>query len=436
MSRKIDPKNTAKDEDEDKDFALTVPDEIHQRIEQLAVEHHLTTGEIVTRLLQRAVDDYKNGRMRLLIQEDATGQRHVVGVGTNKLRAKRSCGRLRCLQCERKQQEIRIMDIERAGQFALGQLLVEMPKASFRARKCFAAPRPALRYYGSKWRLAPWIISHFPPHVCYVEPFGGGANVLLSKPPSTIEVYNDLDDDVVNFFAVLRERPGELIRAIELTPFARAELVAAYEPCDDDPSTSSPVSAALAQAGQALEQARRFYVRAWQGRSGPTAGKPGGWRFQVTEARGKHNVRGEWNATAHLWQIAARLKQVYVECDNALVVIHRYDTPNTLFYCDPPYVQSARARRWRGCAYRSEMSDDAHRELAAALHHIRGMAVISGYSSPLYDELYDSWRCVQTRSRTEAHTTKVERLWLSPGIDARTPQLRLALENATRRIET
>jgi len=79
MSRKIDPKNTAKDEDEDKDFALTVPDEIHQRIEQLAVEHHLTTGEIVTRLLQRAVDDYKNGRMRLLIQEDATGQRHVVG---------------------------------------------------------------------------------------------------------------------------------------------------------------------------------------------------------------------------------------------------------------------------------------------------------------------------------------------------------------------
>lgn len=272
------------------------------------------------------------------------------------------------------------------------------------------ALRPALRYYGSKHRLALWIIGHFPPHVCYVEPYGGGAGVLLSKPLSTVEVYNDLDDDVVNFFTVLRGRPNDLIRAIEMTPFARAELAAACEPCDNE-----------------LERARHFYVRAWQGRSGPTAGKPGGWRFQVTEARGKHNLRDEWNATAHLWQLAARLKQVYVECDAALAVIRRYDTPDTLFYCDPPYVQAARSRRWKGCAYRNEMSDEQHRELAEALWGIRGMAIVSGYPSALYDELYGGWTKTQRRAHTEAHTFKTECLWLSPNVDARTHQLRLAL---------
>lgn len=89
--------------------------------------------------------------------------------------------------------------------------------------------RPVLRYFGSKWRLAPWIISHFPKHHGYVEPFGGGCNLLLRKPPSKVEVYNDLDGDVVNFFRVLREKMPELLRAIELTPYSRQEMLAARD---------------------------------------------------------------------------------------------------------------------------------------------------------------------------------------------------------------
>ena len=89
--------------------------------------------------------------------------------------------------------------------------------------------RPALRYHGGKWNLASWIISHFPVHECYVEPFGGAASVLLQKSRSPLEVYNDLDGRVVSFFSVLRERPDELARLLSLTPYARAEYELSYE---------------------------------------------------------------------------------------------------------------------------------------------------------------------------------------------------------------
>src|SRR5574343_303278 len=96
--------------------------------------------------------------------------------------------------------------------------------------------RPALRYFGGKFRLAPWIISQFPPHTVYVEPFGGGGSVLLRKLPAYHEVYNDLDGDVVNFFRVLREQPDELLRAIDLTPYSREEQRQAFD-ANDEPSS-------------------------------------------------------------------------------------------------------------------------------------------------------------------------------------------------------
>lgn len=272
--------------------------------------------------------------------------------------------------------------------------------------------RPALRYFGGKWRLAPWIISHFPEHQVYVEPYGGSAAVLLRKTPCVTETFNDLDRSVVAFFKVLRERPADLIRAIDLTPFSRAEYELAREPCDDE-----------------LEAARRLYVLSYQQRGGARHGRRGGWRF----GKLNHNAKGsraivQWQDVGHLWAVALRLKLVQIECDDALAVIRRYDTDRTLFYLDPPYVQSARNERWRFHAYHHELSDDQHRELAAVLHAIKGMAIVSGYPSPLYEEIYRGWETRTCRAVTDASQNVTECLWLNPAAAARAKQLRLPTE--------
>lgn len=275
--------------------------------------------------------------------------------------------------------------------------------------------RPALKYHGGKWRLASWIIAQFPPHSTYVEPFGGGASVLLQKKPVGIEVYNDLDRLVVNFFRVLRERPDELIRAIDLTPFSREEHTAseqAYTMETDDP----------------LELARVFYVRIWQSFGSGTRHNLSGWKYQRNPKVDRSQYR-DWNNIAHLWDIVDRLKNCYIECDDGMKVIERFDTPDTLFYVDPPYVWSSRAEGRRGYAH--ELSDEQHIELSKLLHRVKGMVVLSGYKTELYDTLYADWRCLLHESRTLVSGQKgskqiaMEYLWLSPNAEAKQTQLRL-----------
>lgn len=268
--------------------------------------------------------------------------------------------------------------------------------------------RPALRYFGGKWRLGPWIISHFPAHRCYVEPFAGGASVLLQKVPAAAEVLNDLDGTVVNFWRVLRERTEEFLHAVELTPFSRAEVDAAYEPASDP-----------------LESARRFYIRSWQSRGGPRAQWRTGWRFARRPRHNDTDPLDIWHQTDHLWDIAARLKGAQIECDDALAVIRRFDSPCTLFYVDPPYLASVRSERWAEKAYAHEMTDAQHIALAELLRSIKGMAIVSGYQGPLYKDLYAGWPMAANRTVTDAATERTEVLWLSPNIAQQ--QGRLAL---------
>lgn len=273
--------------------------------------------------------------------------------------------------------------------------------------------RPALRYFGGKWRLAQWVIGHFPAHTCYVEPFGGGASVLIQKPPAFVEIYNDLNDLVVNFFRVLRDRPGELERAIDLTPYSRQEYIESQE-WHADP----------------LERARRFAVWCWQGRGRGGVKESGGWRFMRSESRGQTPC-DDWNNMQHLLQIAERFKYVQIEQSDALRVIETYDTPETLFYVDPPYVPETRALRWRSSAYLHDMSDDDHRRLAERLQAAKGMVVLSGYPNTLYDDLYAGWMKASTTARRDAlakHQKATEVIWMNEAARSGIAQRQIAFD--------
>lgn len=235
----------------------------------------------------------------------------------------------------------------------------------------------------------------FPPHETYVEPFGGAASVLLQKPISRQEVYNDLDGDIVNFFRALREYPKDLVRAIQFTPYARRELELARQPGD----------------GDCVERARRFYVMCWMSFGAATRRAPSGWRI-IKELKGWGKSPVEmWNNTDHLPKIAQRLKQVYFESQDALQVIQRWDSPTTFFYIDPPYPHSTRTG---DSDYSHEMTDQQHRDLAALLHDIKGSAIISSNPSALYDELYKSWSVHTFDERGLRNVPRTERFWLSP----------------------
>ena len=274
---------------------------------------------------------------------------------------------------------------------------------------------PPLRYHGSKWRLAPWIISHFPTHRTYCEPFAGGAGVLLRKAPSEVEIYNDLDARVVNFFHVARNHPAELMTQLLLTPYARAEAVACREP------SANPI-----------EDARRSCAASWQLFGGGQGQWHTGFRVQRPNSA---------NCTTAIWQrlplqlpaVAARLRRVHIENLDALECIRRYDSPSTLFYLDPPYLPELRSN-WRKTAYRHEATPADHAQLAQVLQQIAGMAIVSGYPSRLYANLYAGWTYVTTATRTDRGVSVTESLWISPNA-AQVAQASLFNPNQIRRSE-
>lgn len=250
-------------------------------------------------------------------------------------------------------------------------------------------------YFGSKQRIADWIVSLLPDHGHYVEPFAGGLSVLLAKPRSAMETVNDLDGELMTFWRVLRDRPDELLRACMLTPHGRAELAATWDPTDDE-----------------LELSRRIWSRLAQGRSGTLRNT--GWRHYIDPAGSSTSMPGYLEAYAdRLASAAERLHGVSLEALPALEVIARYGArPNVLLYVDPPYLGTTRG--W-GNNYRCEMKTDAeHRALAAALADCQAQVVLSGYDSPLYLELFNGWHRYEVQTMTgNAKTAKdrTEVLW-------------------------
>jgi len=271
-----------------------------------------------------------------------------------------------------------------------------------------APERPVVRWLGGKYRLAPWIISHFPRHRVYLEPFGGGGSVLLRKERAYNEIYNDLDGEVVNIFRVLRgNRSGELLEALRLTPYAREEYWAAFEPCDDE-----------------VERARRAIVRSHMGHGtgGNRLDRPTG--FRVDGKSGTTNVAGEWADLPDAFMATiARLRGVTIQQIDAFELIRRYDDPKVLIYLDPPYLPATRSTKSRKPGekyhtYAHEMTVEEHMELLDLIRQLRAMVIISGYPDPIYDDMLAGWQKRTTDARAHQNSARTECIWINPAARA------------------
>lgn len=251
---------------------------------------------------------------------------------------------------------------------------------------------PVLRYPGSKWRLARWIVSHFPPHTVYLEPFFGSGAVFFTKPPSKVETINDLDGRVVNLFRVIRERPEALAALVEMTPWAREEYYVSYD-----------------LTGDPLEDARRFLVRCWQAQAARIASRTG-WRHDVQGSPGVPAALLWAQLPKRILAVADRLKYAQIEQQPALELVPRYAYPQVLIYADPPYPMSTRTGRLYAC----EMSDEEHSALLDVLDAHPGPVVLSGYACELYDSRLRHWTRTTRRALAEKGNIAEEVLWLNP----------------------
>jgi DNA adenine methylase len=247
-----------------------------------------------------------------------------------------------------------------------------------------------LRYFGGKVLMARKIIGLFPSHDAYIEPYAGGAAVLLAKPRCKLEVYNDLDGDVVNLFRVLREHRDALAEAVALTPFARAEHELAYQPC------SNPI-----------ERARRTLIRSHFGFGSNGIHKPTGFRAAGLRS-GLLPVHNWTTIPDAIKETAERLRGVVIENRPALQVMATHDSPTALFYVDPPYLHDTRDRTSR---YEHEMTGEEHGAMLQALLGLKGRVILSGYASPLYDDALTGWRRIELKAHADGKRDRVEVLW-------------------------
>ena len=255
--------------------------------------------------------------------------------------------------------------------------------------------RPIMRYLGGKWRIAPWIIAHFPKHRTYIEPFGGGGSVLLRKSRAHCEIYNDLHGEVVNLFRVARDHGDELRRLISLTPYARDEFLLSYQVASDP-----------------VEQARRTVVRSYFGYGSDSVSR--GWMsgFRHNTNQNRTVASQDWASFPDAFSgIIERLRGVVIENRDAREVMIPHDRPDTLFYIDPPYLPATRSR---GGRYRHEMNEDDHIALAEFLRGLTGMVVLSGYDSLLYSELYSDWPVEKKAARDGSGNRRIECIWINP----------------------
>lgn len=258
-------------------------------------------------------------------------------------------------------------------------------------------------YYGSKQRLAARIVTELPPHNAWVDAFCGSAAVTLAKRPVPIEIINDINGDIVNFFRNLRDNPKEMCRQIRLTPYAREELLQTRIP---EANLSG------------IERARRFFVAAMMAINGCFGDAKGGFSFSNSYTRRGMEARvSRWTAMPeHLELVAERLKLIRIENKDALQLFQNFTRrPASLVYLDPPYL----ADRTRGYDH-DEKSREFHERLLKVANDAKCMVLISGYKNDLYNDHLTpakGWRKREIKTTTRGHNGKdskrVEIIWFN-----------------------
>ena len=263
-----------------------------------------------------------------------------------------------------------------------------------------------INWYGGKYYMKDKIIELFPPHKIYIEGFGGAAHILLHKTRSEIEVYNDLDEGLYLFFKLLRDDNTRdiLISKIQLTPYSRKEF---YE-CRDN----------WKYQDDEIEKARMFYVKTMQSFSG--VGQS--WSYSKNKSsRGISQAVRQFlgNVDENMLDVINRLREIQIENLDIIDLIEKYDSKESLFYLDPPYVAETRVK---AKVYNKEMPLDKHKELIDKLIGVQGMVILSGYDNPVYDKLTNNgWskinigeyknRCRDSKGKKTK--TKEEYVWIN-----------------------
>lgn len=250
-----------------------------------------------------------------------------------------------------------------------------------------------IKYPGSKWSIAQWIISFFPEHHSYLEPFFGSGAVLFNKPRSNIETVNDLDGEVVNFFEWVKKDPEKLAKEVFFTPYSRQIYEEAFFKVPKDN----------------FERAVCFLIKLQMGHGFRTKGEKVGWKHDV-QGREKAYAAKDWcTLPDRLIEATERLRNVQIECRPAVDTIINHNFENVLIYADPPYMLQTR----HGRQYAKEMTDADHEKLLDALLAHKGPALVSGYDSDLYNEMLHGWHKEETVCYSQINTKKRELLWMN-----------------------
>lgn len=257
-----------------------------------------------------------------------------------------------------------------------------------------------LKYPGSKWKIANWIVSHIPEHHSYVEPFFGSGAVLFNKVPSAIETINDLDWDVCNLYHCIRKDSQRLASIVAMTPYSRSEYDDTFKLDMDD----------LMCNIDPFKKAVRFLIQCWQGHGFRTNGYKVGWKNDVQGRENMYAVYNWYRLPEWIIGIVDRLKQVQIENRPATEVIKRFWYPNVFLYLDPPYVLGTRTAK----QYKHEMTDQDHVELLELILQFPGKVMISGYENDLYNRYLCEWIKKSAKGYAEYYgANRQEVVWMN-----------------------